>query len=71
MTKVYCSGCRWFRDGRGVETKIGFRWVPPKCKNVNASTRSTWYSPIDGVLAPSEINANNDCKWFEAKGKEG
>jgi hypothetical protein len=55
--KVFCGKCKFLY------------WVwgdPPKCKyNENKFYFNDWYGKYTEGKKPSELNKNNDCKWFK------
>lgn len=58
--KVYCGGCKYFMtvtDGKKTTDMLC-------CYPENVGD---WRSETVFKSAPSEINKNNNCKWFEKK----
>lgn len=58
--KVYCKDCKYL-----IEWSIAL--LDKSCNNSN-NIKDNFYQPKYTMsLHPSEINKNNDCKWYKAK----
>ena len=53
MDKVYCASCRWLYFGDCMAPQ-------------NVTYEDTWKARVvKYIKSPKELNANNDCVWFE------
>ena len=67
--KVYCAECKLFSTGEayglGGSTTIVYNCsYAENIKSIN-SWKSRTSTEFKRLRSPEEINANNDCKWFE------
>ena len=60
--KVYCSECQYFE----TETGYGYAGEITWCSHPD-NKFDTYRYPKYITKHPSELNKNNDCKWFKVK----
>ena len=75
MKKVYCSKCKYYKDYYIDDES----YIPDECKHkenviIEKIITKNSYREAPSVMKnkryndkPSEINKNNDCKWFKKK----
>lgn len=65
MNKVYCKNCRYFRD-RYILREICNNRAAYVLDRIELSQVNTYYEPVL-TDDPSQINENNNCKYFSDK----